>query len=394
MLLLLSACTGRNMKENDEIAFADKQIRFLLQELEVSIKQSPPSNRGPRVSPRSVRQGELYVVPSTDWTSGFFPGVLWLMYDHTGDDFWQQKAREHTAHIEKEKLNDRTHDVGFMVYCSAGQGYRLTGDSHYRDVVVRAATSLASRYNETVGAIRSWDLQNWEAARERWDYAVIIDNMMNLELLFRATEITGDSTFHNIALSHAKTTLKNHFRNDYSSYHVVDYDEKTGEIRNLNTHQGASDESAWARGQAWGLYGFTMAYRFTSHPEFLEQAENIADFILNHPNLPGDLVPFWDFDAPDIPDEVRDVSSAAIIASALYELGTRVPDRADYYWGTADQILENITSIYRSAFGENRGFLLDNSTGNNTPGGYEIDVPIIYADYYYLEALLRKKQLL
>ena len=393
ILLILSACADKNMNESDEIAFADKQIRFLLQELEKSIGQNPTSDRGPRVSPRSVRQGELYVVPSTDWTSGFFPGVLWQMYAHSGDDFWKQAAREHTAHIEREKYNDRTHDVGFMIYCSAGQGYRLTDDPHYRDVIVQAANSLASRFNETVGAIRSWDLQNWEAARERWDYAVIIDNMMNLELLFRATEITGDSVFHDIALTHAKTTLENHFRDDYSSYHVVDYDEQTGEIRNLNTHQGASDESAWARGQAWGLYGFAMAYRFTSRPAFLEQAKNIADFILNHPNLPDDLVPYWDFDAPDIPDEVRDVSSAAIIASGLYELGTLVPERADYYWNTADQIIENITNFYRSAYRENRGFLLDNSTGNNTPGGYEINIPIIYADYYYLEALLRKRQL-
>lgn len=393
LLLLLPACSGRNLNDSEEIVFADKQLRFLLKELEESKKHDPYSERGPRVSPRSVRQGELYVVPSTDWTSGFFPGVLWMMYAHTGDGFWRQQARNHTAHIEREQFNDRTHDVGFMIYCSAGQGYRLSGDPHYRDIIVQAASSLASRFNETVGAIRSWDLQNWPAARERWDYAVIIDNMMNLELLFRATEITGDSTYHHIALTHAKTTLRNHFRDDFSSYHVVDYDEKTGRIRNRNTHQGASDESAWARGQAWGLYGYSMAYRFTSRPEFLEQAKNIADFILNHPNLPDDLVPFWDFDAPDIPNEVRDVSSAAIIASALFELGTLVPERADYYRETAGRILENITRYYRSEYRENRGFLLDNSTGNNTPGGYEIDIPIIYADYYYLEALLRQGRL-
>jgi hypothetical protein len=377
---------------SEEILFADQQIRILLLELD-KLKDSQNWSNDPtaRVSPRSVRQGELHIVPSADWTSGFFPGVLWLMYAHTGDEFWELKAREYTAYIEKEKFNSQTHDVGFMIYSSAGQGYRLTGDIYYRDVIVQAANSLASRFNETVGAIRSWDLQNWEAARERWDYAVIIDNMMNLELLFSATSITGDSTFHAIALAHANTTLKNHFRNDYSSYHVIDYDEKTGEIRNRNTHQGAFDESVWARGQAWGLYGFTMAYRFTTNPEFLEQAENIADFILNHPNLPDDLVPYWDFEAPGIPVEPRDVSSAAIIASALYELGTIVPERAEFYWTTADQILDNVTKIYRSPHKMNRGFLLDNSTGNNTPGGYEIDIPIIYADYYYLEALLRKK---
>lgn len=393
LLLLSAACKDHRSPASEEINFAVQQTKFLLDELEEAIRKNPESNRGPRVSPRSIREDELFVVPSTDWTSGFFPGVLWLMYDLTGDNFWQLKAREHTAQIENQKYNNRTHDVGFMIYCSAGQGYRLTGDEHYRDVVVQAANSLITRYSETVGAIRSWDLDNWEAARERWDYAVIIDNMMNLELLFRATEITGDSKYHQIAESHAWTTLKNHFREDNSSYHVVDYDANTGNIRNLNTHQGAFHESAWARGQAWGLYGFTMAYRFTSHPEFLEQAKKIADFILNHPNLPDDMVPYWDFDAPNIPNEVRDVSSAAIIASGLYELSTKTSERSNYYKETADKILESIKLKYRSGPGENRGFLLDNSTGNNTPGGYEIDTPIIYADYYYLEALLRKRDL-
>jgi unsaturated chondroitin disaccharide hydrolase len=394
LALFLNACNQTKPDSNEEITFADKQLRFLLSELdEIHQRRGLTDNQHPRVIPRSVRHDELYLVPSTDWTSGFFPGVLWQMYAHTGNDYWREVARKYTALVENEKFNDGTHDIGFMIYNSAGQGYRLTGETHYRDIVVQAASSLASRFNDTVGAIRSWDLQNWPSARERWDYAVIIDNMMNLELLFRATEITGDSLYYDIAFRHAKTTLKNHFRDDFSSYHVVDYDENTGEIRNLNTHQGASNESAWARGQAWGLYGFSMAYRFTSYPAFLEQAKNIAFFILNHPNLPDDLVPYWDFDAPSIPHEPRDVSSATVIASALYELGTFVPEHSYDYWKTADQILENITSTYRSSYKDNQGFLLDNSTGNNTPGGYEIDIPIIYADYYYLEALLRKKQL-
>ena len=212
---------------------------------------------------------------------------------------------------------------------------------------------------------------------------------MNLELLFWASKQTGDQLYYNIAVKHAETTLANHFRADNSSYHVVDYDTITGAVIQKNTHQGFSDNSAWSRGQAWGLYGYTMCYRETGIVSFLYQAQKIADFILHHPNLPEDKVPYWDFDAPETPSRPRDVSAAAITASALYELAQYVPQKKDYYILSADQMLKSLSEIYASKPGENKGFLLGHSTGS-FPHHSEIDVPINYADYYYLEALVRQ----
>ncbi|WP_419539900.1 glycoside hydrolase family 88 protein [Natronogracilivirga saccharolytica] len=388
-LVFLSISCSPN-EENENLSsrifdFSDQQLRYMIEELNEAIQEDP---EGKKVSPRSVRDGEMFVVPSSDWTSGFLPGMLWMMYEYHGDEYWMEKAVERTAPIEREKLNDGTHDMGFKVFNSFGQGYRHTNDEEYYDIIIEASNTLITRYNETVGAIRSWDFN-----RDRWDFPVIIDNMMNLEMLFWASEVTGDKKYFDIAKQHAWTTYEEHFRDDYGSYHVVDFDTTTGESRKKITHQGTADESAWARGQAWGLYGFVMTYRYTETPEFLELAEEIADYMLYHPNMPEDLVPFWDYDAPGIPDAARDASAAAIMASALYELSEKVPEKQEYYRETADQVLDNLYSNYRSQpIGSNHGFLLDSSTGHH-PHGYEIDTPLIYADYYLLEAALRKKSL-
>src|SRR5688572_5754287 len=211
--------------------------------------------------------------------------------------------------------------------------------------------------------------------------------MMNLELLFAATRLSGDSSFYKIAVSHANTTMANHFRSDYSTYHVIDYDTATGKVVKRNTHQGYADESAWSRGQAWGLYGYTMCYRETRDPKYLQQADHIAAFILHHPNLPKDKVPYWDFNAPGIPNEPRDASAAAVMASALYELSQYSTHKKEYL-SVANTILQNLTNSYRSPIGENKGFLLVHSTGSK-PANSEVDVPLSYADYYYLEAVLR-----
>ncbi|MBD0279175.1 MAG: glycoside hydrolase family 88 protein, partial [Flavisolibacter sp.] len=275
-----------------------------VKQTEVMLKQIPQAKEGKPelVSPRTLENGNLKLVASGDWTSGFFPGELWLLYEYTGKNEWKTQAQAFTANIEKEKWNGGTHDMGFKIYCSFGNGYRLTKDAHYKDVIIQSAKTLSTRFNTTTGVIKSWD------NRKEWGYPVIIDNMMNLELLFAATRLTGDSSFYKIAVSHANNTIKNHFRPDNSSYHVVDYDTLTGKIVKKSTHQGYADESAWARGQAWGLYGFTMCYRETRINAYLQQAERIASFILNHPNMPKDWVPYWDFNAPNIPNELRDVS--------------------------------------------------------------------------------------
>jgi rhamnogalacturonyl hydrolase YesR len=317
---------------------------------------------------------------------GSFPGELWFLYEYTGNKEWKQQAETFTANMEREKTNGGTHDMGFKVYCSFGAGFRLTNDPHYKEVIIQSAKTLSTRFRPITGTIRSWDTNS-----DKWAYPVIIDNMMNLELLFAATQLTGDSSFYKIAVSHANTTMKNHFRPDNSSYHVVGYDSLTGNVVKKSTHQGYADESAWARGQVWGLYGYTMCYRFTKDKKYLEQAEKIAAFVLNHPNMPKDLVPYWDFDAPRIPNEERDASAAAILASGLYELSV-YSKKGKFYKEKANKIIESLTNNYRSAIGENRGFILLHSTGS-MPSISEVDVPLSYADYYYLEAVLRFKKI-
>jgi hypothetical protein len=364
------------------------QLRLLDESVQKVQAEDPTTPNGQqRLMPRTIQKdGSLSVCDAGDWTSGFYPGVLWYMFEMTGQPEWKEKAIKQTEMLEDQQYNGSDHDVGFRMFCSYGNAYRLTSNPDYIPVLEQSARTLIARYYENVGCIRSWNFNE-----ENWQCPVIIDNMMNLELLFWATIETGDSIYHDIALSHALTTLKNHFRPDNSSVHVVDYDTISGEVRQKNTHQGYSDESSWARGQAWGLYGYTMTYRFTRNKEFLRQAEKIADFLLGHPNLPEDMVPYWDFDAPEIPDEPRDVSAAAIMASALYELST-YSDMGDTYKQQADKILESLGTTYASASGENYGFILGHSVGAK-PMDSEVDVPLNYADYYYLEARVRKMDL-
>lgn len=396
--IFLFAC-DKTAKENitqTNFEFASSQLTFAIAEIEkAQLIESEESkvtqkkkNQRPLVSPRSVDdQGNLILVPSKDWTSGFFSGELWYMYEYTKDVYWEKLAREYTTPIEREKTNGKTHDMGFKVYCSFGNGYRLTKDKTYKKVLIESAYTLISRYKPNAKIIRSWDHN-----KDKWQCPVIIDNMMNLELLFWAFKETNDSVFYTVAINHATTTLKNHFRPDYSSYHVIDYDTITGEVLKRNTHQGYAHESAWSRGQAWAIYGYTLCYRETNQPEFLEQAKQVVNYFFTHPNLPRDLIPYWDFDAPEIPNEPRDVSAATITASALYELTLYDKANAEQYKKWADTIVQNLTNHYLAKPNANRGFLLLHSTGSK-PGNSEIDVPLVYADYYFLEALIRKQKL-
>ncbi len=337
--------------------------------------------------PRSIEaNGDFLLVGAADWTCGFFPGVLWYAYEYTHDEKWADAAKKYQAQIEDAKYLTNTHDLGFMIYCSFGNGYRLTGDEKFRETVITASDSLMTRYNPQIGLIRSWDFN-----ADIWNYPVIIDNMMNLEMLCKATEFTGDDKYKEAAISHADKTLANHFREDYSCFHVVDYD-SNGNARLHQTYQGYSDSSAWARGQGWALYGYTMMYRFTGLERYLEHANKVANYILSHERLPQDKVPYWDFDAPNIPNELRDVSAGALIASALYELGGYNAERGAEYYAVADTILATINNRFLSKEGSNYGFVTFESVGS-IPGGFEIGVPINYADYYYAEALMRKHRL-
>lgn len=364
-------------------AFAAEQLRFGINCTAEARHKTPNKTL---VNPRTVeKDGSLRIVAPRDWCSGFFPGSLWQMYAYNHLDFWRQEAVSHTWPIEGMKRYKGTHDLGFVIFNSFGQAYRLTGESSFRDVTLQAAKSLASRYNDTVKAIRSWD-----HSTGKWDFPVIIDNMMNLELLFWASRQTGDSSYYHIAVNHANTTMKNHFRPDYSSFHVLGYNPQTGEVMKKNTHQGISDDSFWSRGQAWGLYGYTMCYRFTRNPAYLQQAEKIAHFFFTLPHLPTDLIPYWDMKDPAIPDSPRDASAAAVFASGLYELSEYAEQpMKDTYRKWADRIVENLQKSYQAENGCSQGFLLLHSTGNY-PSLDEIDVPIVYADYYYLEALSRR----
>lgn len=394
--LTISCNTPKEDVVSSNMDFAGKQLKYAFTEIDKARQNESAESRerrekrnlGDLTNPRNTEpDGSLRLVVSRDWTSGFFPGELWYMYEYTQDSFWKTKAEQHTETLEREKLNGGTHDMGFKMYCSYGNGYRLTKNPTYKDILLQSAYTLITRYKPHAGIIRSWD-----HGRNKWDCPVIIDNMMNLELLFWAFKENKDSTFYQIAVNHARTTMKNHFREDYSSYHVVDYDTITGEVLKKNTHQGYAHHTAWARGQAWGLYGYTLCYRETGLPEFLEQAKNIENFIFTNKNLPADLVPYWDYDAPNIPNEPRDASAAAITASALYELSTYTGANGDHYKKEADKIMESLTNHYRAKLNADNGFLLLHSTGDMSQNG-EIDTSIVYADYYFVEALMRKFKL-
>jgi unsaturated chondroitin disaccharide hydrolase len=378
----LIACKSNVSAQN----YSNKQdVSALLQNRYQKLLEYPVDSIGfPRNM--SIKTGVIKKVPSKDWTSGFFPGNLWQIYQLTGDTKFKERASLWTAFIEKEKINDHSHDVGFKVFCSFGKGLEVENNAKYKAIVVKSAATLITRFNKKVGSIRSWDFN-----KNIWDFPVIIDNMMNLELLFEATKLSGDHKYKNIAIQHANTTLKNHFRNDGSSYHVVVYDTISGGVKNKITFQGFSDESSWARGQSWAVYGFTMCYRYTKNKAYLKQAEATANFYLNHKNLPADGIPYWDFNDTSIPNAPRDVSAATVMASAFIELYSYTKNET--YLNYANKVINVLSSdkyvLNQSVKGP---FILDHSTGN-WPKKDEIDEPIVYADYYFLEAIIRKKAL-
>jgi unsaturated chondroitin disaccharide hydrolase len=371
-------------KNKELLAAIDKNIPDAAAQYKVMMRKLPAD-----AFPRSfdAKADKLVTSNSGWWCSGFYPGTLLYLYEQTKDAALYTEAQRILKVLEKEKDNKSTHDLGFMMFCSFGNANRIEPKSGYNEILLTSARSLSTRFNPAVGCIRSWNSKPEE-------FIVIIDNMMNLELLFWATRYSGDSSFYNIAVTHANTTIKNHFRADNSSYHVLNYNPQTGAVQQKRTAQGYADESAWARGQAWGLYGFTETYRNTKDKQYLDQAKKIADFLLGHPNLPADKIPYWDFNAPNIPDALRDASAGAIIAAALLELQEYV-DRNDAskYVAAAETILLSLSSqAYKAAPGTNGGFILEHSVGH-LPQKSEVDVPLTYADYYFVEAMVRYKKL-
>ncbi len=382
-IIFMASCNKPKPMEkviDDALSFSVKQYTLM-----ADVMKDKPD-----LLPRTLDTiGNLVTAKSNWWTSGFFPGSLWYLYEYSKDEKIKGYATMMTARIGKEKNNTGTHDLGFMLYCSFGNGLRLSGDENYNEVLLTGAKSLATRFRSKIGCIQSWN------SRRGWQCPVIIDNMMNLEFLMWAFKMSGDSSFYKICVSHSDTTIKNHFRPDYSSYHVVSYDTITGRVEKKQTSQGAANESAWSRGQSWGLYGYTVMYRETKLERYLNQATHIADFMISHPNMPQDKIPYWDFNAPGIPDAKRDASAGAIMASALIELSGYVqPESGKKYLDIAEKQLRSLASpAYLAKKGKNGNFILMHSVGS-IPGKSEIDVPLTYADYYFIEALLRYRKLI
>ena len=379
VLLIAGFCpaVAQDMRDISAKVFvhADAQLRRSILELGDSLRFPRATNP----------DGAWKTIPITDWTSGFFPGCLWHMYEYSKDPLFRSAAERWTEKLEPMQYFIDNHDIGFMIFNSYGNGYRLTGNPAYRRVVLQAARTAVKRFNPRVGCIKSWD-------NPKWEYPVIVDNMMNLELLFWAVQNGADSSLYRIAMSHAERTMKNHFRPDGSTFHVISYDSTEGRVIGGYTAQGYSDSSTWSRGQAWAVYGFTMAYRFTRDSRFLHTAQRAAGYFID--NLPADHVPYWDFKAPGIPNEPRDASAAAIAACGLLELSTYTEDNphSQRLFATAESILRSLASApYSSAGSPSRGITLHSVTSK--PANAEVDVTLIYADYYFLEALLKHRRM-
>jgi unsaturated chondroitin disaccharide hydrolase len=391
-------------KNNNEEVFVQQNLQFAARQINLMLKDV----KGDSAFPRTTNaEGKLVSTNMYDWTPGFFPGSLWYSYEFSKDPGMKAQAIQWTEKLEPLKDFTEHHDLGFMMYCSFGNAYRLTGDTRYKDYLVQAAKSLSTRFDKRVGCIKSWNaFKSWHG-KETYYFPVIIDNMMNLELLFFATKVTGDSSYYRTAITHADNTLKHQFRKDYSSYHVICYDTVTGKVLAKETAQGYSDNSTWARGQAWAIYGYTMTYRETKDPKYLKAAMGMADWYLKSKQLPADMVPFWDFNIKEkgyTPGErsfatksdlnFRDASAAAITASGLLELSGYAGKKGKMYKSAAVKMLHSLAGpSYKAAEGENGNFLLKHSVGS-IPHQVEIDVPLVYADYYFIEALHRYDQLM
>ncbi len=377
----LGACTrsGRQFE-------VEKQLDYCAAQVERTISEIGYADQMPRNILDSQTAWNLVPVDICEWTVGFWPGILWYNYEHTGSAKDRETARHYTALLEPlTGLPAYDHDLGFQLFCSYGNGYRLTGDPAYKKVLIDAANTLATLYNPTVGTILSWPR---EVEPNNWPHNTIMDNMINLEMLYWAARNGGGEHLYEIATKHAETTMKNSFREDGGNYHVTVYDTLTGNFIKGVTHQGYADSTLWARGQAWAIYGYTVVYRETGDKKFLRFAEKVADLYLDR--LPeGRYVPYWDFDAPNIPDEPKDASAAAIVASALLELSQLEDDpaRAEKYRDDARSMLVEL-STPEFLGGKLKPSFLVHSTGH-WPKGSEVDAAINYADYYYIEALTR-----
>ncbi len=390
LAIIMGSCSHNGIPDintTSQLNYCHDHVLSTLAELKESGKGEIDHTMMPRNVAPEAHNWECRPTCAEEWCSGFWPGVLWYDYEATGDTAVLAEAEQFTRSLKKVvEAPVFDHDLGFLIHCSYGNGYRLTGRDDYRQVILAAADSLATLFNPTVGTILSWP-RNVEMLG---GHNTIMDNMINLEMLFWAANHGGNPYLHDIAVKHAETTMEHHFRPDYTSYHVAVYDPTTGEFIRGCTHQGYDDDSMWARGQAWAIYGYTMVYRETKDPKFLDFAQKVTDVYLDR--LPDDKIPYWDFNDPTIPDTPRDASAACVVASALIELSSYVDkEKGTRYKAEALDMLNSLSSKQYQSGDKNNSFLL-HSTGHH-PAGSEIDYSIIYADYYYIEALNRLRHL-
>jgi unsaturated chondroitin disaccharide hydrolase len=382
----LCACAPKVVNNTLDV---DQELNYCNEQIQKTLSRIGDTTMMPRNILAGQSEWNLVPVKIEEWTVGFWPGILWYNYENTKSEEMLEAARHYTDILEPlTTLPAYDHDLGFQVFCSYGNGYRLTGDEKYKQIILNAADTLATLFNPKVGTILSWPR---EVEPNNWPHNTIIDNMLNLEMLYWAAANGENKELYDIATKHAETTMKYHFREDGSSYHVAVYDTIDGHFIKGVTHQGYADDTMWARGQAWAIYGFTMVYRETKDKKFLRFAEKVTDIYLKR--LPEDYVPYWDFDAPNIPDEPKDASAASIVASALLELSQLEDDpvKAVDYRNAAVNMLITLSSDEYQSREKNSAFLL-RSVGHK-PNGSEINASINYADYYYIEALTRLSNL-
>ena len=391
LLFSVFALTGHadsSFQVDQQLQRCHQKVRQALQDL-----QKPDGTLDYTMEPRNILHGDKQKAwncrkaTAEEWCSGFWPGILWMDYGYSHDSIVGQAAEGYTAALRScvyRPVYD--HDLGFITFCSFGKGYEQNHNATYRQTLLDAADSLATLFRPLVGTILSWPRN----VKMFGGHNTIMDNMMNLDLLFWASRHGGNPLLYDIAVTHAKTTMKHHFRPDGGCYHVAVYDTLTGDFIKGVTHQGYADNSTWARGQGWAVYGYTMVYRYTHEKVFLDFAQKVANYYLSR--LPeGDLIPKWDFDDPD-PKAPKDASAACVVADALLELQQYVGgQKGQQYREKAVEMLRQLSSPEYFSGKRNDAFLL-HSTGHH-PAGSEIDASIVYADYYYLEALLRLRNI-
>ncbi|MCM4164587.1 MULTISPECIES: glycoside hydrolase family 88 protein [unclassified Arenibacter] len=390
LLLVVSASLGQ---QQEYASWTLEEVQEAIDHCKVKTERTIVNLEGYDKSPRTIPADSKHweAKPTGGWTSGFWAGILWYVYEGTGSEKIKIEAEKFTNEIETIlSVPVKSHDLGFIFQCSYGNGYRLTKNGAYKKTLLIAADSLSHLYNPSVGTILSWPAQ--VSNKVFSPHNTIIDNMMNLELLFEASKLSTNKKYYKMAVSHANVTAKNQVRPNNTVYHVLIYDDRTGKALRKATHQGFSDESVWARGQGWGIYGYAMGYRETANRKYLKIADKLAKAYLKR--LSKDYVPFWDFDDPAIPNTPKDASAASIVASAFLELSELHNKRAkkELYRTWAEKMLRSLSSPSYLSGSRNDAFLI-HSTGNK-PRNREVDIPIIYADYYYIEALVRLKKIL